>query len=85
MIYDKEKENWENLIAAPPRLMAIFASFHYNVPAFALHRAFMSLPIIQRAIKSSNTGRRPTFNMSYAFIGLITSQNPHIPHISLVA
>ena len=79
---------YQNRKTSPPvrfGLVAIFASFHYNVPAFALHRAFISLPITQRAIRSINTGRMPTFNISYAFIGLITSQNTHIPHISLVA
>ena len=66
-------------------LFAQFASFHYGwSTVFGSSRRFSTMPLFYRGYIGT-AGRRTTINMPYGFLGLITSQNPHIPHIYLVA
>ena len=85
--------HWENLPTAPPvkfrytgkGIYAQFASLHYGwSTVFGSSRRFTTMPLFYRGYIGT-AGRRTQINMAYGFLGLITSQNPHNPHLSLVA
>ena len=73
--------HWENIPHAPPRvyrgLYKQFASIHYGWSTLFSNRKISKMPLFNRGYIGT-LGRTPTLNLSYAFIGLITSQNIHI-------
>ncbi len=84
--------HWENLPTAPPvnfrytgkGIYAQFASFHYGWSPLFTSRRFTTMPLFYRGYIGT-AGRLISINMAYGFLGLITSQSTHNPHISLVA
>lgn len=73
--------HWENIPHAPPRLFTglymQFASIHYGWSTLFTNRKISKMPLFNRGYQGS-PGRTPTLNLSYAFIGLLTSNNPLI-------
>lgn len=78
--------HWENIPHAPPGrwrgLYMQFASIHYGWSTLLFtNRKITKMPLFYRGYQGT-PGRTPTLNLSYAFIGLLTSQNPHIDSIT---
>lgn len=73
--------HWENIPHAPPRmyrgLYMQFASIHYGWSTLFTNRKISKMPLFSRGY-TGTPGRTPTLNLSYAFIGLLTSNNPLI-------
>jgi len=78
-------EHWENIPQAPPRcakgLYRQFASIHYGWSTILTNRKISKMPLFNRGYTGTR-GRTPTRNLSYAFIGLLTSNTPQIDIIS---
>lgn len=74
-------DHWENIPQAPPRLARglyrQFASIHYGWSTILTNRKISKMPLFNRGYTGTR-GRTPTLNLSYAFIGLLTSNNPLI-------
>ena len=70
---------WENIPQAPPGqwrgLYRQFASIHYGWSTLFTNRKITKMPLFNRGYVGS-PGRTPTLNLSYAFIGLLTSYTP---------
>jgi hypothetical protein len=73
--------HWENIPQAPPRLWSglymQFASIHYGWSTLFTNRKISKMPLFNRGY-TGTPGRTPTLNLSYAFIGLLTSNTPLI-------
>ena len=73
--------HWENIPHAPPKLRGLRAQLstqYWGLPQVCLTRVTY-IPRFYTAVKRMGAGRTPTLNLPYAFIGLITSQNTHLP------
>jgi hypothetical protein len=73
--------HWENIPQAPPKafrgLYKQFASIHYGWSTLFSNRKISKMPLFNKGY-TGTPGRTPTLNLSYAFIGLLTSNNPLI-------
>ena len=72
---------WENVPHAPPKrtsgIYRQFASLHYGWSTLHTARKISKMPLFSKGY-TGTPGRLVTLNLSYAFIGLCTSNIPHI-------
>ena len=60
-------------------LRAQLSTQYWRLPQVSLTRVTY-IPRFYTAVTRISAGRTPTLNLPYAFIGLIISQNTHLPH-----